>query len=99
MNEPQARINALARRMVSHGATARRLQDLAAALDNLADYLAECLADEVRADRAAAAAALADIDPRPDNCRERLREEGLPFPSSRCFGCGMSERNPKNCPH
>ena len=44
-------------------------------------------------------ASLVPVDPRPENCRERLREEGKSYPRSRCFGCGMSARNPKNCPH
>lgn len=44
-------------------------------------------------------ASIVPADTRPENCRERLRAEGKPYPRSRCFGCGMTERNPKNCPH
>lgn len=39
-------------------------------------------------------------DNRPTNCRERLREEGKPYPRSSCQGCGGSIRNgiTSNCP-
>lgn len=36
-------------------------------------------------------------DTRPANCRERLQEEGKPYPKSRCVACGQALRIV--CPH
>jgi len=37
--------------------------------------------------------------PRPANCRERLREEGEPYPRSSCGACGANLRTGLICKH
>ena len=36
-------------------------------------------------------------DTRPVNCRFRLKEEGKPYPKSRCFACGKNVNKYKTC--
>ena len=39
----------------------------------------------------------ASTDERPENCRDRLQDEGKPYPKSGCEACGWTPFNDEEC--